>query len=260
MLPPCFLQAKDKHDDGKSWLAANTQPAEINVDGSWKSDDWGHVILHQSNDAREITGTSDNCQIQGVASGKKIFLVFYSKGQLAYTAELSPTEDGALTGRYERGILRQDSKYRAMKLRRPAVTQPIAATQQGQGEVNNDPSHVVIYREHYHNCPHLKANVFVDGEVAAEIQNGRYLTLTLPPGKHLIGTSKVGKMGSQTEELDLVPAATYYVHFLFPSAWVCTIEITNIESSVAKGALSKLKPNDANRVKMPAIVSLDLIP
>jgi hypothetical protein len=66
-------------------------------------------------------------------------------------------------------------------------------------------------------------------------------------------------MGSQTEDLDLAPGSTSYINFEFPSAWVCTIEIQKTEAAEAESELSKLKPNDAKRVKIPEMVSLDPI-
>jgi Protein of unknown function (DUF2846) len=241
-------------NEGKAWLATKTEPAEMNVDGAWNSGDWGMMLLHQAKNAREVTGTSDNWGIEGVVSGKKVFLVFSRKGGLAYTAEASQKEDGSLSGSYIKGIMQSGSGDKAMLLRKAAevpTSQP--------GGAGDAPTHVVVYRKHYHNCPQVKAPVYVDGKEVADLQNGRYLTLNLSPGKHLIGTTTIGKMGTQTEDLDVAPGATYYVNFEFPSAWVCTIDIQKIDASEASEAIAKLKPNDAKRVKVPEMVSLDPI-
>ena len=40
---------------------------------------------------------------------------------------------------------------------------------------------------------------------------------------------------------------------------MCTIEIQKIDALEATDAISKLKPNDVKRVKIPEIVSLDPI-
>jgi hypothetical protein len=254
---PSGMLAEEKPNEAKLWLAAQSDPAEINVDGAWDSEEWRTVLLHQAKGTREVTGTSDNWEIEGVVSGKKVYLVFFSKGQTAYTAEAALSEAGTLTGSYAKGILKSGSSNIPLVLRKAAGAQ---ASQTAQpGEAGGASAHVVVYRKHYHNCPQIKAQVFIDGKEAADVQNGRYLTLNLSPGKHLIGTTKVGKYGSQTEDLDLAPGSTSYINFEFPSAWVCTIEIQKTDAAEAQDAISKLKPNDASRVKMPEMVSLDPI-
>ena len=81
LCAPSGMLAKDKLDEAKSWLAAHSDPAEINVIGSLRdSDEWRTVLLHQTRGAREVTGTSDNWEIDGLVSGKKVYLVFFSKG------------------------------------------------------------------------------------------------------------------------------------------------------------------------------------
>ena len=46
LLTPRCLLAKDNINEGKAWLAAKTEPAEINVDGTWDSSEWGMMLLH----------------------------------------------------------------------------------------------------------------------------------------------------------------------------------------------------------------------
>lgn len=259
MLAPLTLWAKDKEDEGKVWLATHTEASQINVAGVWFSDDWGTVILHQAKDSREITGNADNCQIEGVVSGKSAFLVLLradakGKAYRLYTAQLSPVEDDTLKGEYVRGVLARDKGGNAMVLKRDSKAASVVPT-----AVSGELAHVVVYRDHYHNCPQVKAAVNVDGKVAAELQNGRYLTLNLRPGVHLIGTSKIGHSGSQTLQLELAPGSTSYVHFEFPSAWVCTIDLLKVSASEAMQVISRTKPNDAKRIMMPDMVSLSEI-
>jgi hypothetical protein len=257
LCAPTGLLAKDIPNEAKSWLAAHSTPAEINVDGAWDSDNWGTVLLRQAKGTRVVTGTADNWEIEGVVSGNAVFLVFLSQGQLAYTAEITLSEAATLTGSYSKGIMQAGANSIALILRKAARAQTSPAAQ--PGVAGDAPAHVVVFRKHYHNCPQVKAPVYVDGKEAADVQNGRYLTLNLAPGKHLIGTSIVGYMGSQTEDLNLAPGSTSYINFEFPSAWVCTIEIQKASAAEAVAAISNLKPNDASRVKIPEIVSLDPI-
>ena len=260
VLFPARVLAKDKESEAKSWLASYTEPAQINVDGVWQSDDWGYLILHQPKDAREVTGTGDNSVIEGVVSGNVLYLAFvwhdrHGKVSKIYTASMTLGEDGNLHGRYARGIYPPDKEDAAIKLKK-TVSEPPASVAAGPGSAAGESAHVVVYREHYHNCPQVKAPVFADGKEAANLQNGRYLTLNLPPGKHQVGTSKAGYYGAQAIDLDLASGKTYYVHFDFPSAWVCKINVDQVDASEAMDAIAKIKPNDANRVRMPEIVSL----
>jgi len=264
VLSPSRLLAKDKEGEAKSWLASFTDPAKINVDGVWQSgDDWGTLILHQTKDAREITGTGNNSVIEGVVSGNLLYLAFvwhdrHGKVSKIYTASLTMGEDGNLRGHYARGIDPPEKEQLAINLKKTVSASPASAEAE-PGSTSAQPAHVVVYREHYHNCPQVKAPVFADGKEAAELQNGRYLTLNLPPGKHQIGSSKAGYIGAQSIDLDLAPDKTYYLHFNFPSAWVCTLNLDIVSAADAMNVIAKTKPNDANRVKMPEVVSLEPI-
>jgi len=260
VLSSCPVLAKDKEDEARAWLASYTAPAQINVDGVWESGDWGTVILHQAKDAREVTGTGDNSVVEGVVSGNVLYLAFvwhdrHAKVSKIYTASLTLREDGDLHGRYARGIYTPDKENLSIKLKK-TVSEPPASVAAEQGSAAAEPAHVVVYREHYHNCPKVKAPVFADGKEAADLQNGRYLTLNLPQGKHQIGTSKAGYYGQQAIDVDLAPGKTYYVHFDFPSAWVCKINLELVGATEAMDVIAKTKPNDANRIRMPEIVSL----
>ena len=164
------------------------------------------------------------------------------------------SEAGTLTGSYAKGILQSGSGNKLLALRKAAGTQASQAAQ--PGEAGGALAHVVVYRKHYHNCPQIKAPVYVDGKEAADVQNGRYLTLNLSPGKHLmIGTSKNWKNGQSDRRIWIwCQDLRLTSNFEFPSAWVCTIEIQKTDAGDAESAISKLKPNDAKRVKMPEMV------
>ena len=81
--------AQSVERQGKAWLDRYTRPAEMNVTGTWKSDDWGPVKLEQPKDGRGVTGTGDGWDITGVVSGKELFLIFSGHGKVAYSAKLS---------------------------------------------------------------------------------------------------------------------------------------------------------------------------
>jgi hypothetical protein len=118
LLFATVLLAQKIEKEGKAWLAAKAEPAEINVAGAWHAGVWGRVILNQSQGSRDITGTGDGWDILGVVSGKKVFLLFSHKGRIAYSAELSQEGSNSLAGNYADGLFTPKSKTRLMHMTR----------------------------------------------------------------------------------------------------------------------------------------------
>lgn len=102
--------------EGKAWLAARSEAAEINVAGTWHAGTWGRVVLNQREGSREVSGTGDNWDISGVVSGKKVCLLFCHRGRIAYSAELTPEDSNSLDGVYADGLLTPKSKTRLMHM------------------------------------------------------------------------------------------------------------------------------------------------
>ncbi len=108
-----FGQSLDK---GKAWLDANKEPAAVNVTGLWKSNDWGKVSLNQSEGGRRIIGSGDGWDISGVVSGNDVYLLFFHKEKIAYSAKLTAESPAQLTGVYASGLLSSNSKTKPMRL------------------------------------------------------------------------------------------------------------------------------------------------
>jgi len=104
--------------EGKAWLAARSDSAALNVNGTWHGRDWGIVRLVQSVGSREVSGAADGWQIMGVVSGKKLCLLFYHKNRIAYSAELNSDGPGAMGGHYARGLLTDRSTLRPIHFSR----------------------------------------------------------------------------------------------------------------------------------------------
>jgi hypothetical protein len=113
------LSAKDLETRGKAWLAAHSEPAAVNVNGSWHEKDWGTVVLLQAEGSRDVTGDGDGWAVTGVVSGKQVFLLFYDKGTVAYTAQLTWESDKSLNGSYSKGFMGEKTKTRPMHLIKP---------------------------------------------------------------------------------------------------------------------------------------------
>jgi hypothetical protein len=110
------LSAKDLDTKGKAWLDAHSEPAAVNVNGSWHEKDWGTVVLLQAEGGRDVTGDGDGWAITGVVSGKQVFLLFSQKGTVAYTAELTWESDKSINGSYAKGFMGEKTKTRPMHL------------------------------------------------------------------------------------------------------------------------------------------------
>jgi hypothetical protein len=97
---PTFLAAAKVEVEGKAWLDSQKDPAEINVNGSWDSEEWGAFHLIQAEGGREVSGNGGGYDITGVVSGKRLFLLFSEKHTVEYCATLSPNGENRLAGTY----------------------------------------------------------------------------------------------------------------------------------------------------------------
>jgi hypothetical protein len=111
--------------NGKAWLSSESAPPAVNVDGIWLPKnwggitDWGGMRLRQAQDSRDVSGsTVDGLKIDGVVSGKKVFLLFFDKDEIFYSAVLTAVSDKELTGVWARGLITEQSKTEPMMLQR----------------------------------------------------------------------------------------------------------------------------------------------
>ena len=110
------LSAGDLETKGKSWLAPHSEPAAINVNGSWHEKEWGQIVLIQAQGSRDVTGDGDGWDINGVVSGKQVFLLFSHKGKVNYSAQLTSEGDASLNGFYSRGFMDEKKKHKPMRM------------------------------------------------------------------------------------------------------------------------------------------------
>jgi hypothetical protein len=94
------LAAAKVEVEGKAWLDSQKDPAEMNVNGAWDSEEWGAFRLIQAEGSREVSGNGGGYDITGVVSGKHLFLLFSSHDTVDYCATLSPTGENNLAGTY----------------------------------------------------------------------------------------------------------------------------------------------------------------
>src|SRR5580692_5546792 len=75
---------------------------------------------------------------------------------------------------------------------------------------------VVVYRPAKFVGSALKPSVYVDGNQAGRLSNGRYMSLQLSPGKHNLESS----MKASALEVDVKPNETVYLEMvLLPGTW-----------------------------------------
>jgi hypothetical protein len=105
-----LLHGQNTELEGKAWLDANRAPATLNVTGIWDGGDWGLVALTQRSGDRSIIGTADGWDVTGVVSGDAVFLLFWRKDKVAFSARLAIDNPTQLAGVYAKGILTAQSK------------------------------------------------------------------------------------------------------------------------------------------------------
>lgn len=119
---PTSLGAAKVEVEGKAWLDSQKDPAEINVNGAWDSEEWGTFHLKQAEGSRDVSGNGGGYDLTGVVSGKRLFLLFSEKHTVEYCATLSPDGENSLTGTYSNrksrlhsGLCQESSRPMNMK-------------------------------------------------------------------------------------------------------------------------------------------------
>jgi len=95
------LQAGTVEKQGKAWLDAQKDPAEVNVNGMWDSQAFGALSLNQATGSRDVDGSGGGYELTGVVSGKRLYLLFATKrGTVDYCAILISDSDNSFAGSY----------------------------------------------------------------------------------------------------------------------------------------------------------------
>jgi len=101
---------------GRAWLDAQGDNAAADISGAWYSKGWGTIVLHQAPNSRELTGKDDGLEVSGVVVGKQVRLLFSQRDKVVYSAELTLDANGALSGAYAKGLMREKTKVHTMRL------------------------------------------------------------------------------------------------------------------------------------------------
>ncbi len=191
---PSGMLAKGNMNEAKSWLAAHSGPAKINVSGTWNSEKWGDIVLYRDVASGQLKGHADEWHIYGVVSGNRVFLLFTSFGEVNYSAILTAENDGALDGSYSKRLMSEGDRGKPMHLIRieegsrtqPSTTGSAAQSDPGLAASAQPTAKIVVYRPHAFIEHSLKPYVILDNECMAWIPDRTYMTLLVTPGKHTI--------------------------------------------------------------------------
>ena len=94
------LSAGSLEKQGKDWLDKQTDPAAINVSGTWSSE-FGELRLDQVAGSRDVSGSGGGYNLDGVVSGSRLYLLFTTNhGTVDYCAVVNSESDGVLSGQY----------------------------------------------------------------------------------------------------------------------------------------------------------------
>lgn len=93
-----------------SWLKSlSGVPPSVNITGVWDSGGavaWGEGRFYQ--EGNRVLGTLGLYNVDGVVSGRDIYLVLYARDNVYYTANLKPSKNGTYTGKVvEKAIVGQ---------------------------------------------------------------------------------------------------------------------------------------------------------
>lgn len=108
---------------------------------------------------------------------------------------------------------------------------------------------VVIYRPSKFVGSALKPSVYVDGYEAGRLENGRYISLRLVPGKHSFASSMKSEAPLEME----VKAndALYLEMVILPGNWRGGGRLIPVGQQDARNALLKLKPLKGQQADLP---------
>ena len=194
LYAPSEMLAKEKSNEATPWLAAHSDPAKINVSGTWNSEKWGDIVLYRDSASGQLKGHADEWHIRGVVSGNRVFLLFISFGEVKYSAILTANNDGGLDGSYSKRLMSEGDSGEPMHLTRidkGSRTQPPATGSAAQTDPDlvasaQSTAKIVVYRPHAFIEHSLKPYVILDNECMAWIPDRTYMTLLVTPGKHAI--------------------------------------------------------------------------
>ena len=210
------------------------------------------ATLEQAPGAREIKGDADSWKVNGVVSGKKVFLLFSGlEGKVRYSAELVAEQENTLKGSYSKGLMKKSPGKEKMLLTKKSdkVVLPV---------LEGPTATVVVYRNRARFNKGNRPPVWLDGRQLVWMDNGRYFSFKVSPGAHVIQS----EWDEAPINIDAGEGETYYIEFkLSKVGWGRAYGMVELVSE-EKGQedLKKLKPLEPKMVLAESIVLMEPIP
>jgi hypothetical protein len=109
-------------------------------------------------------------------------------------------------------------------------------------------STVVVFRRSAFTGSALKPSVYVDGNQAARLENGRYLSLQVAPGKHTFGSTA---KNDAPLEVAVNPSQTVYLEMIIMTGgWHGGGRLIPVGQDDAMSALARLKTQDGKPIAL----------
>jgi hypothetical protein len=113
---------------------------------------------------------------------------------------------------------------------------------------------VVVYRPSKFVGSALKPSVYVDGYEAGRLENGRYISLRLVPGKHSFASSMKSEAAL---EMDIKSNEAVYLEMvILPGNWRGGGRLIPVGQEDARNALLKLKPLKGQQAELPETTAM----
>lgn len=103
-------------------------------------------------------------------------------------------------------------------------------------------TNIVFFREGHYVGRALKPSVYVDGKQVARLENGRWFSMPIAPGKHEVSSSAKHEAATV---IDVAAGETDYVQMVItPGNWRGSGRLIQVDSAEAQHEIVKLKPLD----------------
>ncbi len=132
-----------------------------------------------------------------------------------------------------------------------------AATVEQSPHLAVDKVRVIVYRYKQYAGSAIRPSIYCDEKDTSRVQNGRYVALSLAPGKH---TFRSTDAQSQIE-LDLKPGQEYYIRIdIAAGMWKGHGRLTLVQPEQGAAELKQMKPVDSGMIKDKEFVAADFEP
>lgn len=135
-----------------------------------------------------------------------------------------------------------------MRLRKLSLSLLIVLLAAAGGQTAPQNSAIIIYRPHRGMGAAFFMQVYVDNELVGLAQSGRYFSVTVPPGPHVVSMPKQKNVVTPAK-FDLAAGQEAFVRVRVEGCWGdCNLFLFPMDAASAQADLAKMQPNDPNKV------------